>query len=177
LRVAGLAVAALLGACGHAVRTQGTEPAGVANDRSTDQTVTATGVIYLAGSEPAALLTLKREAGAPLFLHGALASELRRLSGARVEVRGVPAPASAGPGEGLTVQDYSVLEIDGRRPHVGVLTTAGGAVRLGDANGLLLADPDGRLAALSGAKVWVVADSTVAPARVLSYGVLREPAR
>lgn len=141
----------------------------------------AEGTIAVTGSEPHALVQLRPAAGGPaLRLAGPLGLELRRLSGASVRVQG-PSDRT-GPGDGIAVTGYEVLGIDGRRPEVGVIVVAAGAVRLAPADatggaGLALADPQGTLARLAGAKVWVLADTTATPARVQSYGVLREAGR
>jgi hypothetical protein len=138
-------------------------------------TLTAEGIVYVAGSEPVAILTLRPDSGSSLRLHGDLDGELRRLAGARVEVRGVP--DADGPGKGVAVSSYVVLAIEGRRPLVGVLATANGALWLLGRDSLSVADPDGRLSRLVGAKVWVLPDTSASPATVQSYGVLREPDR
>jgi hypothetical protein len=135
---------------------------------------TAEGVVYLVGGEPAVQLMLRPAAGAPMQLLGELQLELRRLSGATVEVRGTPAPPRGAPGEALTVSEYTVLGIDGQRPRVGVLAVHGGTVWLRDRDSVALADPQGRLGRLAGAKVWVVTDGSAMPASVTSFGVLRE---
>jgi hypothetical protein len=48
-----------------------------------EASIAAAGVICVAGSEPATLLTLPPDTGSALELHGDLTGELRRLSGAR----------------------------------------------------------------------------------------------
>jgi hypothetical protein len=167
-------------ACGRSTQTISTDATAARNeatgssrsDPSEVATLSATGVISVAGSEPATMLTLLRDSGTALQLYGNLASELRRLSGARVEVRGTP--ARSGAGDGISVSDYAVVELDGRRPRVGVLATSGELLWLAGQDSLALVDVDGKLGALAGAKVWVVADTTTSPAGVLAYGVLRE---
>jgi hypothetical protein len=132
-------------------------------------------MIYVSGSDPLAILMVRPDTGASLRLSGDLGGELGRLAGARVEVRGTP--DTHGPGAGIAVGAYTILSIDGRRPIVGVLESSNGAVRLAGDDPLALADPDGRLARLGGAKVWVLPDTSVSPAAVQSYGVLREVGR
>ncbi|HEU4697803.1 MAG TPA: hypothetical protein VFS40_01345 [Gemmatimonadales bacterium] len=142
------------------------------------------GAVQVAGSEPGVFVQLQpADGGAPLRLAGPLSPELRRLGGATVRVHG-PTDRT-GPGDGIAVTGYEVLGVDGRRPEVGVLAVEAGSVRLLPADsagaataaggaGLVLADPQGTLARLAGAKVWVLVDTSTTPARVQSYGVLRD---
>jgi hypothetical protein len=132
------------------------------------------GAVYLAGSAPAVQVMLRPAAGAPVQLLGELQLDLRHLSGATVEVRGTPAAPQGAPGEALAVSEYTVLGVDGQRPRVGVLALHGGTVWLRDRDSVALADPEGRLGRLAGAKVWVVTDDGTTPASVRSFGVIRE---
>jgi hypothetical protein len=108
-----------LSACGGHPRSQtGTVAAAPAaptdSSTATDPAgarLRAAGVIYVGGSEPTATVTLRRDTGPALQLRGNLTGELRRLSGARVEVWGTP--AATGPGEGMSVNGYTVLDVDG----------------------------------------------------------------
>jgi hypothetical protein len=106
-------------------------------------------------------------------LAGPLTEELRRLAGARVQVMGPT--DSAGYPPSLQATGYAVLEVDGRRPWVGELRGGAGYLWLLGPDSLALEEPTGRLDALIGAKVWVVADTSSRPALVQSFGVLREP--
>ena len=180
----GLVFAAVgLSSCGRSTKTESagrtTAPAQPALSDSSHNppgaNLVMAGVIYVAGSEPATVLTLRPDTGHTVGLEGDLTRELRRLSGARVEVRGALAPT--GPRDRMVVSDYTILEVDGRRPFVGILATSNGRLWLVDQDSLALSDPQVRLETLAGSKVWVVADTTVSPAPVQAYGVIREPAR
>jgi hypothetical protein len=131
------------------------------------------GVIYLAGSDPRPMVSLKEDGGGVYQLAGPLTEELRRLAGARVQVMGPT--DSAGYPPSLQATGYAVLEVDGRRPWVGELRGGAGYLWLLGPDSLALEEPTGRLDALIGAKVWVVADTSSRPALVQSFGVLREP--
>ena len=133
----------------------------------------AEGVIYLAGNAPQPVLSLREEGGSVFQLTGALAGELRRLSGARVKVRGQTDSSAYPPS--IQATEYSVVEVDGRRPWVGELRGGPGGLWILTPDSLAVEEPTGRLDALVGAKVWVVADTSSQPALVQSFGVLREP--
>jgi hypothetical protein len=170
-------LALVLTACGRNMQPEGRTTAAAPTgspDGSPVASIAATGVIYVAGAEPITMVTLRSE-NTVLQLSGDLADELRRLSGARVEVRGEA--AKAGPNKRVMVSDYTVLEIDGRRPWVGVITTSGNSLWLSGQDTVPLADSQGRLAPLAGGKVWVIADTTASPATVQAYGVIREAPR
>jgi hypothetical protein len=176
-------VAVGLSSCGRSTQTESaggtTAPAQPAVSDSSpnppEASLVMAGVIYVAGSEPSTVLTLRSDTGHTLGLEGTLTGELRRLSGARVEVRG--ALAQPGPADRMIVNDYTILEVDGQRPFVGILASSNGRLWLVGQDSLALSDPQGRLEMLAGSKVWVVADTTVSPAPVQAYGVIREPAR
>ncbi len=129
------------------------------------------GRLYVAGSLPGAVVALRPSAGPALELEGHLAVELRNLSGALVEAWGDP--RSNGRNR-LLVVAYRVLEVDGRRPFVGYLAAGSTGIVLTGQDSLLLADPEGRLAALAGSKVWIRADTSRSPAAVESYGIIRD---
>lgn len=162
-------------ACGRNPRPEGANasaPAGQPSAAGEPAPAAAEGIVYVAGSEPVTTLMLRPDTGSSLGLHGDLNGELGRLAGSRVEVQG--APDTQGPGKGIAVSTYTILAIDGRRPLVGVLALANGALWLVGRDTLSLADPDGRLTRLVGAKMWVLPDTSTSPAAVQSYGVLRE---
>jgi hypothetical protein len=163
---------ASLGSCSRNPQTEGIGTRAVprSSSDSVRSTASAIGVIYVAGAEPDPALTLRPDTGSSLVLTGDLANELRRLTGARVRVQGrfLSAP------RGIRVRDYTVLEIDGRHPHIGRLATVGDTLWLVDRDSLALADPTGQLLRFVGAKVWVLADTTKPMAIVQSYGLIRE---
>jgi hypothetical protein len=73
----------------------------------------------------------------------------------------------------IQVTEYTLLEMDGHRPWIGDLSVGPGGLWLLAPDSLALEDPTGRLQALAGAKVWVIADTTTRPALVQSFGLLR----
>jgi len=135
--------------------------------------VSAEGVIYLAGNAPQPVLSLREKGGSVFQLTGPLAGELRRLSGARVKVTGRTDSSAYPPS--IHATEYSVVEVDGRHPWVGELRGGPGSLWVSTPDSLAVEEPSGRLEALVGAKVWVVADTSSQPALVQSFGVLREP--
>ena len=176
-------VAVGLSSCSRSTQTEGPTRTSVpaqpaAPDSSRRQSaanLVMAGVVYVAGNEPATVLTLRPDTGHTIGLEGDLTDELRRLSGARVEVRGIS--AQPGPSARMVVSDYTILEVDGQRPIVGILATSNGRLWLAGQDSLELADPQARLTPLAGSRVWVVADTSFSPAPVQSYGVIREPPR
>ena len=132
------------------------------------------GRIMVTGSEPTVMVSLAIEGESALYLKGQLLPELRRLSGATVEVYG--ARAGTAPMARFDVVEYEVVEIDGLKPVVGVLRESGGAYRIasGEDETTLAAVPR-ELSGLVGAKVWVTGVWEGGVLRVQSYGVIREP--
>ncbi|HEU4641601.1 MAG TPA: hypothetical protein VFS44_04035 [Gemmatimonadaceae bacterium] len=112
-----------------------------------------------------------------MALIGAMAAELATLDGAEVTVRGragaSPVPMGRG-GRAITVREYDIDAIAGRKPVVGILVADSAGVRV---DSVELADAPARLVELAGSKVWVIGARTPAGAlRVDSYGVLRSGA-
>lgn len=123
------------------------------------------GTVAVVGSAPMNVrLSFRPDSGPALWLEGPAADELRRLAGARLEVRG---RVDRGV---LHAEGYRVLSIDGRPAQVGVVENAPGG-------GLQLRLDDGQVVLLRGAvdafrpgqKVWVQGPPSV---QVQSYGVI-----
>lgn len=131
---------------------------------------TVVGSVRVAGNTPLEKVLIEpAEPGEQaLEVTGDLREELKRLSGARVRVWGEVAS-----GDRLEVIEYTILEISGRTPIVGVLQVEGGTARVVDADGEVtpLRDPPAALIEQAGAKVWVVLN---ADGVVIGYGVIRE---
>ena len=70
---------------------------------------------------------------------------------------------------------YAVLEVNGEKPYVGVVTRNGGAIALSRETGVLELDSLGsvQLGELVGAKIWVTGRQDGARLRVVSYGVIK----
>jgi hypothetical protein len=107
-------------------------------------------------------------AEAPVEVRGDYRSELIRLDGAKVSVSGTRSAMNQ-----LTVADYTLQEIGGHVPLVGVLQAGAQAVTLHPASGdvVILRAAPADLKAQIGAKVWVILDDNGA---VTGYGVIRE---
>jgi len=78
----------------------------------------------------------------------------------------------------LDVREYEVIEIDGRRPHVGVVLAHDGELWLAAGDTLRLVPALDALRERAGAKIWVVGtiDAAAKELRVESFGVIA-PAR
>lgn len=130
------------------------------------------GVVGTTGTAEAPTVILRLEDRSPLGLTGTLARELRRLSGARVRIRGRDAATPVGPG--LEVADYEILEIEGEAPLVGILQRAGGLwrLRIDDRESRTLEGlPEQGLA--EGMKIWVIGEEVEGGRfRVVSHGVV-----
>jgi hypothetical protein len=135
-----------------------------------------TGRVMNGGTDRFTITTLQSRDGRVVRLTGDLRDELRTLAGAELMVRGVM--DATGASDSLDVREYEVLEIDGRRPHVGVLLARGSELWLAAADTLRLVPALDALRERAGAKVWVVgaSDSAAKSLRVESYGVIA-PAR
>lgn len=128
------------------------------------------GRVRVAGSTPLERVLLEPDepGTAAVEVVGDLRPELRRLSGAEVRVSGEPAS-----GGRLRVTGYTILDISGHVPIVGVLQVeAASAVVIDDEGGQTsLRDSPAQLLEHSGAKVWVVLNTDGV---VIGYGIIRE---
>jgi hypothetical protein len=174
-------VIAALAACAHNPEPRaGSESASAGGADSAPGTSSSltelTGRVMNGGTDRFTITTLQTRDGRAVRLTGELRDELRTLSGADVMVRGVM--NSSGAGDVFDAREYEVLEIDGRRPHVGVLLARGGELWLAATDTLRLVPALDALRERAGAKIWVVgaSDSAAKELRIESYGVIA-PAR
>ncbi len=130
------------------------------------------GVVFLTGTEQTVIVALRGDDASSVTLAGVLRDELRRLSGATVQLSGTR--QGEGPMARFDVERYEVLEIEGEKPAVGILHARGDQFRLGEgeASVRLSAVPDGFRRFL-GAKVWIIGPRAADGIRVQSYGVIR----
>lgn len=158
MRSGSFSLALLLAACAPAMENA------AANGQAEVQ-----GTVQVVGSEPMSTYpVLQGEDGATYTLSGPLDPELRRLSGARVEVRGERQ------GRNLAATDYRIVSVGGQPVEMGMVERAPGG-------GLQLRQADGGVVALSGAasnlrvgqKVWVQGPTTRA-VTVQTYGVISQ---
>lgn len=171
----------VLAACAHNPEPRaGSESASAGiRDSASDASVSLTeltGRLMNGGTDRFTITTLQTSDGRAARLTGDLRDELRTLGGAEVTVRGVM--DSSGASGSLDVREYEVLDIDGRRPHVGVVLARDGELWLAAADTLRLIPALDALRERTGAKIWVVgaSDSAAKELRVESYGVIA-PAR
>lgn len=148
--------------------------AGGAGDTTVADT-TAEGTLRVVGPQETAQIVL-RGATASVGLTGPLADELRRLSGATVRVTGGPQNnLSPLPPRAVLVRDYQILEVDGRRPVVGILLSRDDRVWLAGQDTVELVGVTADLARRLGAKLFVVGVREGSQLRVKSFGVIRDP--
>ena len=141
------------------------------------------GVVFLTGTEPTVIVALLGDDASSVTLAGLLRDELRRLSGATVQLSGTR--LGEGPMARFDVEGYEVLEIDGEKPVVGILHARGDQFSLGEeeAVGAIHASPvhvrlsvvPDRFRQFLGAKMWVIGPRAADGLRVQSYGVIRDP--
>jgi len=146
------------------------QPPGSHDVSNVTPTAGTQGVIYLAGNDPGAVLSLREDNGRVHRLTGPMEDELRRLTGARVSVEGQADSTAYQPS--IQAIGYQILEIDGHRPWVGQLHGGPGGLWLLTPDSIALDEPTGRLETLAGSKVWVVADTASRPALVQSFGLI-----
>lgn len=131
---------------------------------------TVVGRVRIAGSTPLERVLVEPDepGGVALEVIGDLRPEIKRLSGAQVKVSGELVTADR-----LRVTGYTILDISGRKPIVGILDVEGESVELIDDEGgrTPLRDPPAQLLAQNGAKVWVVLNTDGV---VIGYGIIRE---
>ena len=168
---------ALLGACAHNPEPRaGSESASATSADSAPGASASltelTGRVMNGGTDRFTVTTLQPNDGHAVRLSGDLRDELRTLGGAEVTVRGVMDSSDAG--GSLDVREYEVLQIDGRRPHVGVVLAHDGELWLAATDTLRLVPALDALRERAGAKVWVVgaSDAAAKELRVESYGVI-----
>ncbi len=130
------------------------------------------GRVLVTGSDPLTFPTLQFDDGSSVRLTGGLVDELERLSGARVRAAGTR--EGHAPLVGFQVSSYEVLEVEGERPVVGIVTIRGVDVWLVGTVDVRLRDVPHDLRATPGAKVWVIGPRRQGEVSVQSYGVIRE---
>ena len=164
---------ATLAACSGREDPEETVPEAGPEDLADDGTVFR-GELYQTGSPVGTITMLSLEdEEAALRLTGGPEEELRRLTGARVKVEGEPVQAY--PDRGLEVERYEILEIDGERPHIGI-------VEVGEEDEIWLREEEERsrlrgapasLAERDGATIWVVGERRDGEVHLSSYGIIR----
>ncbi len=134
--------------------------------------VVVTGTVESSGLHGAGFVTLTPDRAAPIRLEGPLLQDLVRLDGAVLAVAGTP---SGAPPYVVEVRGYTVLEVNGERPEVGVLAESGGRLRLERALGALplVQATAGLLRELVGATVWITGPMAGDALTVQSFGVIR----
>lgn len=136
---------------------------------------TAQGTLRVVGPQETAQIVL-RGTTASVGLTGPLSDELRRLSGATVRVTGAPQNNLAPlPPRAVLVRDYGILEVDGRRPVVGILVSREDRLWLAGQDTVELVGVTADLARRLGAKLFVVGVREGSQLRVKSFGVIRDP--
>jgi hypothetical protein len=108
---------------------------------------------------------VRPDAGAEVRVEGPLAAEVRRLSGARVAVRG------ALRGDAVTAESYEVVSVDGQPVHLGVVerpASGGVFLRLADGARVELRGP-ATAEFRTGQKVWVQGPGSVS---VQTFGIV-----
>ncbi|MGD8700308.1 MAG: hypothetical protein PVJ43_13515 [Gemmatimonadales bacterium] len=153
-------MAVVVAACGG--KSRDPEPA--------EGAATRTGRVRVAGSTPLERVLLEPEEpeATAIEIAGDLRPELKRLTGARVQVTGTTSSSGR-----LRVSEYAILEISGHKPVVGMLEVEASEASVVDAEGgrWRLRDAPAELMAHDGAKVWVVLNTNGV---VTGYGILRE---
>ncbi len=132
-----------------------------------------TGTVYVTGTEPMVLVGLRIEGQASVNLVGELSGELRRLSGATVEVQGTR--RSSAPMDEFDATGYRIVDVDGQEPMVGTVGERSGTLLMymGPDTLRLSNAPQGLRR--PGAKVWVTGRHTASGYFVQSFGVIRDP--
>jgi hypothetical protein len=156
---------------GSADGSSGTTEGGGGDAPEPNSLLEFTGPVTSTGTEGMRMVNLRADDGSSVGLVGDLATELARLSGAVVTVRGNEAPAPAD--RGLDVTEYEVVSVNGETPSVGVLERRGGVYWLGSDPGVRLMGVPEALTQAVGAKVWVTGSSGADGVTVQSYGIIR----
>ena len=131
------------------------------------------GVVRTIGSSPVNTQTVLQPAdGGTVRIVGPLASELARLGGIEVIVRGEVVPSSDPvTRRQIEAQSYEIVQVNGQAVVVGEVvevTSDWARLRLGDGKEIYLNSPPAELRA--GQKIWVQGQQSLS---VQSYGVIR----
>ncbi|HEU0053881.1 MAG TPA: hypothetical protein VFQ39_11925 [Longimicrobium sp.] len=163
-RLALLACAVLVACAPRPGAAAGGDPG---SDRAA-QAERVVGVVSVVGSAPMNVrVQVRPDAGPPVYLAGPLLAEVRRLGGARVEVRG----RRAAGGE-LEVADYDVVSVDGRPVRQGTVERApDGGLQLRLKSGETVRLQGGTQQLRPGQKVWVQGPGSVT---VQTYGIIAD---
>ncbi|MGH7471893.1 MAG: hypothetical protein ACRENP_28410 [Longimicrobiales bacterium] len=140
-------------------------------ERTAPNTVRYTGQILVTGTEGSVRTSLHIDGRSAIGLQGALSTELRNLSGARVTVQGTPATGAA---DAVDVVSYEVVEVNGQKPYVGTLVRAGDGYAVQQSNSTIRLQllPAG-LIDRTGAKVWVTGVMANNRLQVQAFGIIR----
>jgi len=125
------------------------------------------GAVTVTGSAPMNVrVTLRPDSASSVFLDGPLAPELRRLSGARVEIWG------RREADAVQVSGYRIVSVDGAPVWMGTVERQGDglALRLQDGSLIRLRYPPAELQ--PGRKVWVQGPAARAEVSVQTFGVI-----
>ena len=120
----------------------------------------------VASGTGASPFTVLQTAAGSFVLTGTLEPELRVLSGATAEVRGVQARRD--PQNEINVENYDLIDINGERPVVGYIGEGNRLITGRDTINLT-----GTITASVGSKVWVTGDRSGQAIAVRSYGIIK----
>lgn len=123
------------------------------------------GKLIASGTGASPFTVLQTDAGS-FVLTGALEPELRVLSGATAEVRGVQSHRD--PQNEINVENYDLIDINGERPVVGYISEGNRLISGRDTMNLT-----GTITARVGSKVWVTGDRSGQAIAVRSYGIIK----
>lgn len=138
-----------------------------------DDTV-VNGVVRSVGADPFAKTVVATSDGASVAVSGDLASEIAQLLGAQVRVWGTAEPnAPPPPPRAVDVRGYEILVVGGGKPTVGILGPDGRTLNTLTRGTIPLTGVPDDMAAMAGAKVWVVGVEEGGGIAVQSYGVIR----
>jgi hypothetical protein len=159
----GLLLLGTMAAC--APQPNGAPPATPAANVAEDSAVV--GTVRVVGSMPVSTeVVVHSDGGRSTTIVGALAAEIRELSGAVVSVRGRPNA------RGLEATDYEIRSVDGRPVVMGTIEgIQDGVAHLRTRSGEIVHVNASGMPFRVGQRVWVQGQQTL---RVQSYGVIRQ---
>lgn len=135
---------------------------------------TLAGIVRIVGATPRTHVAVESADGTRVTVVGPLSAELAQLGGAEVTVRGAVTRAEPPDTNGIVMESYEITQVAGGKPIVGRLQREGSAFSV---DSMRLESLPSGLAAVVGAKVWVVGRPGKEGLIVTAYGVLATPPR
>lgn len=133
-----------------------------------------TGIVRIVGAAPRTRVVVESADGTRVAVVGPESAELAQLGGAEVTVHGMPTKVEPPDTSGIVMESYEIVRVAGAKPIVGRLRREGSAFFVDTTR---LESLPSELAAVVGAKVWIVGRQGRDGLIVTAYGILAAAVR